>query len=198
MNESGDQNYSKVAIVLHWLIALCFFGMVVIGFTMTRMGEGALSLKFNMYQWHKSFGILILLLTLVRLAWRSRVRPPKTTPGKLWEARAATTSHILLYGFTILVPLAGWAMVSASPWNIPTVLFETVPWPHLPGFESLSDKQSAEAKLKLIHKALAYGTVALVLLHALAALRHHLILKDTTLVKMLPILKNLRKKTDDA
>lgn len=185
---SNSQNFSYTAIGFHWLVAVMLVGMLGVGFYMTGLGDEEISLKFSLYQWHKSFGILILLLTLARLGWRFlNPSPPPLDSG--WRKAAAKISHVLLYAFTLLVPLAGWAMVSASPWNIPTVLFDTVPWPHLPGLATLEDKASAEAAFKLVHKSLAYSTALLALLHAGAALHHHFILKDKTLVRMLPVLK---------
>ena len=186
---SSVKSYSMGAVLLHWLIALCFFGMVAAGLFMTRLGGADLSLKFSLYQWHKSVGITILLLTVVRIGWRLfKTAPPVVADG--WQRRAAMASHFLLYGLTLLVPLAGWAMVSASPLNIPTVLYGSLPWPHLPPFDSLADKQSAEAVLKLLHKSLAFAAVLLSVLHAGAAFRHHLILKDETLTRMVPFLKS--------
>ena len=183
------QSYSTGAVLLHWLIALCFFGMVAAGLFMTRLSGADLSLKFSLYQWHKSVGITVLLLTFVRIGWRF-YSPAPTVRASGWQHRAAVTSHFLLYSLTLLVPLAGWAMVSASPLNIPTVLYGSLPWPHLPPFDSLADKQAAEAALKLLHKSLAFAALLLSILHAGAAIRHHLILKDETLVRMIPLLKS--------
>lgn len=103
--------------------------------------------------------------------------------------RLAGLLHGTLYVLTLLVPLAGWAMVSASPYNIPTLLFETLPWPHLPPFDTLPDKPAAEAALKLAHRLLAYLAATLALGHMCAAIYHHLILRDAALVRMIPALK---------
>ena len=184
----SSQSYSYTAIAFHWLTAVIMIGMLGLGFYMTELGDDKISLKFSLYQWHKSFGILVLLMTVARLGWRF-FNPPPPPLETGWRKTAAKLSHSLLYTLTLLAPLAGWAMVSASPWNIPTVLFDTLAWPHLPWFETLEDKTSAEATFKLVHKTLAYSTALLVLLHAMAALHHHFSLKDKTLVRMLPALK---------
>lgn len=189
---TDQERYSLVAIVLHWLNALLFLSMIIAGYTMTSLSDADLSLKFSVYQWHKSFGITILLLTLLRLGWRLGNHVPKTPNTK--AHKAAKFMHCLLYGLTLLIPLAGWALVSASPFNIPTILFGEFNWPHLPYFSTLVDKQSMEASLKLVHKGLAYGAGMLVLGHISAALYHHFLLKDQTLAKMMPIKRKNRVK----
>lgn len=188
MTTHGNR-YTRIAMLLHWLIAALFIGLIAVGIYMTRLGDEALAKKFALYQWHKSFGITLMLLTIIRLAWRLTHRPPAllAAPGSLAH-RAATLGHIGLYGLTLLVPLAGWAMASASPYNIPTVLYGTAPWPHLPPFDTLADKATAEAVLKTLHRWLAYLAGTLALVHAAAALYHHLILRDATLVRMIPFL----------
>lgn len=180
--------YNKVAILLHWLVAGCFAGLLCVGFYMARIGDDALSLKFTLYQWHKSFGVTVLLLTVLRLVWRITHTPPVLLASG-WQAYAARTGHVALYILTLLIPLAGWAMVSASPWNIPTVLFGFIPWPHLPLLPDLADKPAAEEMLKLVHMSLAYGTAFLVLAHAGAAFHHHFRLRDNTLVRIIPFIK---------
>ncbi len=182
------RTYNKVAILLHWLIAGCFVGLFCVGFYMARLGDDALSLKFTLYQWHKSFGITVLLLAVIRLAWRFTHTPPAILASG-WQAYAAKAAHGALYTLTLLIPLVGWAMVSASPWNIPTVLFGFIPWPHLPLLPDLADKRAAEDVLKLVHMSLAYGTAFLVLAHAGAAFHHHFRLRDNTLVRVVPFLQ---------
>ena len=87
----------------------------------------------------------------------------------------------------LAMPLVGWAMVSASPYNIPTVLYGVIPWPHLPVLPELPNKAAVEGVLKLVHSYGAWLLMALLLLHVGAALRHHLALRDDTLWRMLPL-----------
>jgi cytochrome b561 len=91
------------------------------------------------------------------------------------------------------MPLVGWALVSASPFNIPTVLYGVVPWPHLPIVTDLPNKAAVEAGLKLVHASGAWFLIALLVLHAGAALRHHFVLRDDTLRRMLPSLGPTRR-----
>lgn len=176
--------YSAVAIALHWLIALAIVGLVVIGIVMTGLPDTELARKFALYQLHKSLGITVLALSLLRLAWRLTHRPPPLPDTlKPWERRAARATHIGFYGLIIVIPLLGWAMVSASPYNIPTVLWGVIPWPHLP-----VPKPAFEA-FRAGHVLLAFGAVALLVLHVAAALKHHYILRDDVLARMLPFMR---------
>jgi cytochrome b561 len=83
------------------------------------------------------------------------------------------------------LPLSGWLMVSASPWGIPTILFDTLQVPHLPVPTALGTKAQAEALLKNVHEILGNALLVLVALHAAAALKHHFINRDGVLTRML-------------
>jgi cytochrome b561 len=173
--------YSAVAIALHWLIAAAVIALVLMGLVMTGLPDKDLALKFSLYQWHKSVGVTVLLLSLARLAWRLGHRPPPLPAAmRPWERLAARATHVGFYILIIAIPLFGWAMVSASPYNIPTVLYGVVTWPHLP-----VPKAAFEA-FKEGHELLAWGAVALLALHVAAALKHHYILRDDVLARMLP------------
>jgi len=178
--------YDAVAIGLHWLIALGILALIAIGLTMTHMDLGPMA-KFQLYQLHKSIGITVLLAAAVRVLWRLTHRPP-ALPDAMppLERKAAEGAHVALYAFLFFLPLTGWALVSASPFNIPTVLYGAVPWPHLPVLSTLEDKAPVEHVLKLVHGKAAWLLIALVLVHAGAALRHHFILRDGILRRMLP------------
>jgi cytochrome b561 len=182
---SGSR-YTAVAIFLHWIMALGIIALAVIGLTMTHVKLKPHDL-FKLYQLHKSIGITILLAAFLRLAWRLAHRPPSLPSGMPpLERKAAETSHLLLYGSLFVLPLTGWAVVSAAPLNIPTVLYGLVPWPHLPILSTLHNKAPVDRVLARAHDYLAFALIALVTLHAIAALRHHLWLRDDVLTRMLP------------
>ncbi|WP_417320533.1 cytochrome b [Emcibacter sp.] len=184
------ERYSTIAILLHWLIALLIVGMVGMGLYMTGLPDERMSEKFELYQLHKSFGVTVLFLSLVRLIWRLTHKPP-SLPGHMpdWERFAAKATHWAFYGLMIGIPLSGWAMVSASPWNLPTVLFGAIDWPHLPYFSTVADKKAVEGMLKEVHELLAFGMLFLLVLHVAAALKHHFINRDNVLCHMLPVVK---------
>ena len=182
--------YSIVAIVLHWLIAVAIFILLGLGFYMTGLPDSAAAEKLKLYQLHKSIGITVLVLSLCRLGWRLMHRPPPL-PEHLaaWEKVLARLTHGLFYVLMIVLPLSGWAMVSASPWNLPTVLYGVLDWPHLPYFSTVADKKTMEALLKEIHEILAFGTIGLIGVHMAGALKHHFMDRDDVLARMLPFVK---------
>lgn len=184
--EAAARRYSAVAILLHWASALGVLALIGMGLTMTHAGLAPMRL-FPLYQWHKSVGITVLVLTGLRLAWRLTHRPPPHPAGMpARERRAAGAAHAILYGLLVGLPLTGWAVVSLSPFNIPTVLYGLVPWPHLPLARLLTDPAGVEGAFKLLHAYGAWFLMALLVLHVAAALRHHLILRDGVLWRMLP------------
>ena len=184
--QAPSRRYTRVAILLHWLSALCVLALIGMGLAMVHL-ELAPMRRFQMYQWHKSVGITVLLLTGLRFGWRLAHSPPPHPDGMpVRERRAAALAHVALYGLLIGLPLTGWAVVSLSPFNIPTILYGLVPWPHLPLARYLSDPAAAEGVVQRMHAYGAWVLTALLILHVAAALRHHLILHDDVLSRMLP------------
>lgn len=175
-----------VAIILHWMMALGIAALAVMGLVMVHLKLNPMRL-FQIYQLHKSIGITVLLAAFLRLAWRLAHRPPElpeTMPAI--EKVAASAGHHMLYILLFALPFTGWALVSASVLDIPTVLYGVVPWPHLPILSTLDDKAAAEALLKQVHAYGAYALIALVGIHAGAAFRHHFIIGDNVLLRILP------------
>lgn len=182
MLRNRENAYGGVAIVFHWTIALLFVGQLALGYTMTRVRS--MALQFELIQWHKSFGFLILGLALLRLLWRLAARQPRVAPNLSGIERVAATSvQALLLAATIVVPLAGWALASTSTLGIPSLAFNLLLIPHLP----LVPSEQAETFWRQAHTVLAYGTAVLAAGHAAAALRHHFFLRDDVLTRMLPV-----------
>lgn len=178
--------YGSVAMLLHWVIALSIIGMIALGLYMHDLPLNDPQ-KFPLYQLHKSIGLTILGLSVFRLLWRLVNRVPPLPDGlKAWERFAARFTHFAFYVMMIGIPLVGWAMVSASPWGLPTYWFGVAQVPHLPYFSTAPNKAELEGTLKFIHYWLAIGTLGLLALHVGAALKHHFILKDDVLKRMLP------------
>ena len=178
--------YTLVAIALHWAMAIGIAILAVLGLVMAHVKLDPMRL-FQLYQLHKSVGITVLLAAVLRLAWRLIHHPP-ALPASMprLERKAASAAHVLLYGFLFGLPLTGWALVSVSVLAIPTVLYGVIPWPHLPILSTLPNKAPVEAVFKLVHAYGAYALIALVAGHAAAALRHHFIIHDDVLLRMLP------------
>ncbi len=181
-------SYSGTAKIFHWLSAALIFAMVGLGLYMTQEGLG-LAEKFQLYQLHKSLGVSLLLLTVMRLGVRI-ARPAPRLPLHMpaWEKLAAQATHGALYALVFAMTLTGWAMVSVAAFAVPTKVFGVIPWPHIPFLEALppQEKKTLEPIFKQTHMLLAWSLTALVALHIAAALRHGLILKDGVMSRMLP------------
>ena len=172
-----DARYTATAIALHWLLALALLGLLAMGAYMTSLPFSPSRLK--LYNWHKWAGILVLALSVARLAWRLTHRPPADAAMPAWQRRAAHAAHAALYLLFFAVPLAGWAYSSAA--GFPVVLFGVWPLPDLVG----PDRALAET-LKSVHGTLAWTLLALIVLHVAGAMKHQLIDRDGLLHRMLP------------
>jgi cytochrome b561 len=181
MNASSQTDYSGFAIFLHWLIALAIFAMLPLGLYMRELPLSPD--KLTLYAYHKWAGMLILLLVLVRLAWR-RLNPPPAAPATM-SAVEQRVAHGMVHGmylFMLFVPLTGWLMSSA--FGKPVVMFGVLPLPDLVGAD-----ESLGKLFKILHEVGNYTLCTLFSLHILAALKHHFKDHDEVLARMLPFLK---------
>lgn len=193
---SRRDRFSALAIVLHWTIA----GLIAFNIYLGLKFDGLPILqKFQALQLHKSVGITVLVLSVLRLAWRLIHKPPGYPEGmKPWEKAVASATHWGFYGLMLGLPLVGWFLVSVSVIRIPTLLYKTIPFPHMPGTEGLTreSRQVLEFYAANTHETLAFITVALIVLHVGAALKHQFVTKDGVLYRMLP-LPFLRSRAQD-
>ncbi len=151
----------------------------------------SLSLKFELYQWHKSFGALVFGLTLLRLAWRlSHKVPPFPSALKPWERVAAKSTHYSLYALCLIMPIVGWTVVSTAAFNVPTLLFQRIYLPHIPFLASHPDKIFLDWLTSLIHLWLAGVIAGLILLHIAGTLKHRFFDGNDVLGRMLPARKD--------
>ncbi len=183
-----SQRYSVVAMALHWLTALCVIGLLIAGHVMTGFQDQlGLNLTFQIYQLHKSFGVLVFALTALRIFWRLTHPAPPLPDGMAgYEVILAKVSHIGFYVLLVVMPLTGWAVVSAATFKIPTFLFNVVQLPHLAFLESTADPKATEELTQLVHYILGWVMVALLGLHVAGALKHHFIVGDDVLRRMIP------------
>lgn len=182
MKHAAD-GYDAVTIILHWLIALLILGQICLGFVMARLPIDP-GLQFSLFQRHKSFGLLALLLASIRLVhsfiW---VRSTPAAGVTRIEHGIARAMHYLLILLAVLIPIAGWMIASVSPLEIPTFVFNLFVMPHLP----VEKSGNAEALWTSVHTCLAYTLLVLVLIHSAAALYHHYRRRDEVLTRMLGI-----------
>ncbi len=185
----AHNRYSAVAITLHWVIA----ALVIYNLYLALQFGGMHGLaRFNAYQLHKSIGVTVLVVSLARLAWRLTHRPPPL-PAEMpaLERFAAQAAHWVLYALMIGIPLTGWVIVSASPTNIPTLLYKTIPFPHLGFIHALGvpARRGLEEQVIQVHTLLGFGMGFLIILHVAAALKHQFWNKDEVLSHMLPFVR---------
>ncbi|KIH85785.1 cytochrome b [Pseudomonas batumici] len=170
-----SNHFAPLARLLHWLMALMILAMLFIG-------AGMVASVSERHEWllhlHKPLGIAILLLVVVRLLVRFSTRQPplpSDLPG--WQVLAAKLSHVLLYGLMLVLPLLGWAMISAA--GDPVMLSGSLQLPAL-----VSANATTFAFLRKAHGYLAYLLFLTVLLHLAAALFHGWIRRDGVLESM--------------
>jgi cytochrome b561 len=154
-------------------------------FVQIALGVYAANLPVSLarLQWlsrHKSLGLLILALVLLRMVWRVTHRPP-ALPASMarWERRAAIASHRALYVLLLLTPLAGWLYASAAGLSVNWFGWFLVP-------DLIDANRKLASLLKLLHKSCAAALVLLIALHVGAALRHAFLLRDGVMHRMLP------------
>lgn len=180
MLRDSRNSYGIVSIAFHWTIALLFLVQIALGYFIQAIADHP-RLQFDLYQWHKSFGFLVLALALLRIVWAfSGIRPIPAPDAPRWERTSARIVHFLLLALTLIVPLAGWAIASVSPLRIPSFAFDLIVIPDLP----LKRSEAMEALWSRLHALLAYGAGLLVLGHASAAIHHHIRKHDNTLMRM--------------
>jgi cytochrome b561 len=180
--------YGNVAMTLHWLIAALVLLNLTLGLTMTDLPRSDPN-RFILYQWHKSFGLTVLALSLARLGWRLVNPIPPLPRGMRPLLRfGAHASHLALYFLIIAIPLAGWSMVSSSSLGLPTPYFDLFSWPNIWFLADLPAAAKA-ANLRLFkdtHALLADLAIALIALHVFAALYHQFIRRDDVFRRMVP------------
>lgn len=183
---ASSERYTSVAITLHWLIALAIVGMILGGWYMSDLPDGAPG-QYFLYQMHKSVGITILLLTITRIIWRG-MNPPPPLPEDM-NGLEKTTSHLVHIGFyalMIAMPLTGWLYSSVSvKLDVPTVLYGVVSWPDVPFVDGLKT-EAASGGVNFIHSKLAWLAIGLLALHVAGAVKHEISAEDGVLKRMIP------------
>lgn len=181
-----SERYSSVAITLHWVIAIAILGMIFGGWYMTDLPDGADG-QYFLYQFHKSTGITILLLTIARIIWRV-MNPPPALPSDMngLEKTGSHLVHLGFYGLMIALPLTGWLYSSVSiKLDVPTVLYGLISWPDVPFVDGLKT-ESASGIVNFIHSKLAWVALALLGLHVAGAIKHELSAEEGVLKRMIP------------
>ncbi|MDX1916124.1 MAG: cytochrome b [Methylophilus sp.] len=192
-----NQKYNKVAVILHWLIAFAIFGMFALGWYMSDLPkEAPKQMAFDLfdlgiYTWqlseevsprnfyfnlHKSIGITILGLVLIRFLWRITHKPPAIlTSYKAWERKTATAAHHTLYLLMFAMPASGLIMSMSGKYG--------VKWFGIDLFAGTENKALRDF-FKEAHEVIGAVLLILVVLHIVGAIKHKLIDKDETMKRM--------------
>ncbi len=174
--KNTDNQYGSVSRALHWTTAILVIGLLSFGFF---MGDMPKAYKPTIYMLHKSTGILVLVLTVIRLIWLIvNVAPKAPSSFSKLQGLLAKIGHLFLYAFLIAMPISGLVMSIAAN-RIPTFynLFP-VNLPFIPQSKELAGLANT------LHELFAFVMIALVLLHILAAFHHRAVLKDGVFERM--------------
>lgn len=158
--------YSNVTVAFHWTTVVLVLLQVYLGFRFEWSEPGPA--RDEVFLWHKSVGVLILVLTLARLAYRLKYPPPPFPPElPAWQRNLAIWNHRLLYTLLIVMPIVGFVAVSGYANGPMTPLVGGTEVPVIPGVSRETGDLAGE-----VHELAAYTLVALILLHVAAALKH--------------------------
>lgn len=172
-----EGRYSLVARGIHWLTVLLVFAMVPAGLTMIRIGSGPL--QNQLFDFHRSVGVVLMALTLVRLIYRlTHPAAPLPTSVPLWQQMTAKATHVFLYGFLLVNPVIGW--VATSAYGAPIRVFNLFTMPAI-----VAKDRALADQLFSVHAILGLLFTAAVLLHVAAAIYHGAIRRDGVLSRML-------------
>jgi len=180
--------YGSVAMTLHWLIAAAVLVNLCLGLYMADLPRSD-PYRFILFQTHKSIGLTVLVLSLLRLGWRLMNPVPPLPRGMNPVLRIVSRfSHILLYFLIVAIPLAGWALVSSSPLGLPTPYFGLFSWPNIPMLANLprANKIQNLHFFEDTHSLLAFTMIGLLALHVTGALYHQFVRRDDVLRRMTP------------
>lgn len=170
--------YGLTAILLHWLVALLIGAAFALGVVMVEI-PGLTPTKLRYFSWHKWLGVTVLALVALRLLWRWWRGVPPAANMPVWQQRASTIGHLILYVLMFAVPLSGYFYSLAA--GVPVVYFGVWPLPVLMDADPV-----LKPVLKQLHIALVYVMLVITVVHILAALKHHFIDRDNVLRRMLP------------
>ena len=173
-----------VSVTLHWLTVLAIIGLGIVGTQMDDLATGMFKVK--VYALHKSVGLTVLGLTVLRLAWRLYAGAPAMVPMPRWQRLAAHGSHFTLYALLLAMPLSGWLLHSASSSaGYALRWFGMFKVPALVAYDP-----AIKAMAHDVHEALFKLILLVAAVHIAAAFKHHFADRDQTLRRMLPLLRS--------
>lgn len=179
---NDDPGYAPIPKLLHWVTV----GLVAVAWVLGTWGDD-LPKDVQTQAWiaHMSVGLVILVIAGIRIPWRVASPPPQAAPTRLgtwlieWTDPVARIMHYCLYGLLVAVPVVGIVLQFTRGHPLPLFGLWEIPSPLMP------DKPTARF-VKEVHEVLANALVILGLFHMAAAIIHHVVFRDGTLLRMLP------------
>ncbi len=176
--KNTPDRWGSVSQLLHWVMLALILTMAYLGLTMGDLPNGPD--KIQTYALHKSIGLTILALVVLRLLWRLYAGTPHAVPGTPeWQERIASLTHWAIYGLLFAIPISGWVVNSSA--GFPLQWFHLFNLPAIVGKDPDLRELAGEA-----HEIMFWALVLLVAAHAGAAFFHHIFRRDATLARMLP------------
>jgi cytochrome b561 len=177
--DAPHRQYDRIAAALHWLIGLALLGQVAFGFLLDDIAPRGTVSRAAVINLHKSFGIVLGLLVVLRIAWRLAHRPPPWPAAMArWQREAARWSHRALYACMIVMPVSGYIASNFSRHGVVFFGFSLRPWG--------PDAKAAYAAFNGAHVVTAWIFATLVVVHVLAALHHAFVARDGVFLRMWP------------
>jgi len=176
--QNDEHAWGALAKLFHWVMAALILVQIPLG--LAAVNWPLSPTKLDLFFWHKSTGVLLLLLAALRIAWRLANRVPVLPPDTpAWERVAAHASHFALYVLLLALPITGWVVQSAS--NIPFRAFYLIPLPPI-----VAPDEALADLFKEVHEWLFVLLTIVLAVHVGAALRHHYLKQNSVLIRMLP------------
>ena len=170
--------YPATSKLLHWLVAVCVLTTAPVAIVMTRLGKGPT--QDMLYNFHKSLGVLILILMILRLINRLAAGAPIADPGiEPWQKTVSSVVHTSLYVLLFAMPIVGY--IANSAFGAPTPFFGLFNLPMI-----VEKNEALATQLFTLHRWVGWLVIMIVLVHISAALYHYFIRRDDVLKRMLP------------
>ncbi|WP_038126254.1 cytochrome b [Thiomicrorhabdus sp. Milos-T2] len=176
MLKNSEQNYGLVSRANHWISAVLFIGLIAIGLYMSDLEKSPE--KFELYDLHKSLGIGLFMLMMLRLVWLKISPNPEQISNNKFEHILGHAVKGIFYLAMIMMPISGWIMSTTGGHDVS--FFNLFTLPVLIGENEMIHEIAEE-----IHGTAGTLMIAVILLHVAGALKHHLVYKDATLLRML-------------
>ena len=168
--------YPRTVVVLHWVVAIAVIGLIALGWWMQAIPKEPVGPRADAYNLHKSIGLSVLVLMLLRLAWRVSHRPPALPPLPAWQERSARAIHVLLYLLMFVAAFGGYLGSAVSGFPVKFFGFALPGW--LPANPALKETCS------VVHLWASWALAAAVGMHIAATLYHEWVLRDRLLSRM--------------